>query len=78
MTQRSQVKVGLQNPRHPEVVTGLSLIQETTVRRLVSLSNKWFQLVQKATILGDFPGGPVAKTLSSQGRGPGYDPWSEN
>ena len=25
---------------------------------------------------GDFPGGPVAKTLRSQCRGPGSDPWS--
>ena len=24
----------------------------------------------------DFSGGSVAKTLSSQGRGPGFDPWS--
>ena len=23
-----------------------------------------------------FPHGPVAKTLHSQGRGPGFDPWS--
>ena len=27
---------------------------------------------------GDFPGGPVGKTLCSQGRGPGFDPWSGN
>ena len=26
----------------------------------------------------DFPGGPVAKTLSSQCRGPGFNPWSVN
>ena len=26
----------------------------------------------------DFPGGPVAKTQSSQGRGPDFDPWSGN
>ena len=25
-----------------------------------------------------FPGGPVAKTPSSQCRGPGFDPWSGN
>ena len=25
---------------------------------------------------GDFPGGPVAKTLHSQCRGPGLNPWS--
>ena len=28
--------------------------------------------------LGDFPGGPVAKTLWSQCRGPGLHPWSGN
>ena len=27
---------------------------------------------------GDFPGGPVTKTLCSQCRGPGFDPWSMN
>ena len=26
----------------------------------------------------DFPGGPVAKTLHPQSRGPRFDPWSEN
>ena len=26
----------------------------------------------------DFPGGPVAKTLSSQCRSPGFEPWSGN
>ena len=33
--------------------------------------------VSKKT-LRDFPGGPVAKTLSSQCKGPRFDPWSEN
>ena len=28
--------------------------------------------------LGDFPGGPVAKTPRSQCRGPGFDPWLGN
>ena len=26
----------------------------------------------------DFPGGPVAKSLRSPCRGPGFDPWSGN
>ena len=26
-------------------------------------------------IIGDFPGGPVAKTSGSQYRGPGFDAW---
>ena len=29
-------------------------------------------------IPGDFPGGAVAKTWSSQCQGPGFDPWSGN
>ena len=28
--------------------------------------------------LGDFPGGPVAKTPQSQGQGPGFNPWLGN
>ena len=28
--------------------------------------------------LGNFPGGPMAKTPHSQCRGPGFDPWSGN
>ena len=28
--------------------------------------------------LGYFPGGPEAKTLRSQCRGPGFKPWSRN
>ena len=35
------------------------------------------RLTQKS-ILWDFPGGPVANSLRSQCRGPGFDPWSEN
>ena len=30
------------------------------------------------TIERGFPGGPVAKTLCSQCRGPGFNPWSGN
>ena len=29
-------------------------------------------------VLRDFLGGPVVKTLCSQCRGPGFDPWSGN
>ena len=29
-------------------------------------------------LLWDFLGGPVVKTLCSQCRGPGFDPWSES
>ena len=33
---------------------------------------------QNYTDKGDFPGGPVAKTLHSQGRGPEFNPWLGN
>ena len=32
----------------------------------------------KTEMVQDFPGGPVAKTLPSQCRGLGFDPWSRN
>ena len=43
------------------------------------LDDKRTQLTRKEKSRGrDFPGGPVAKTLPSQGRGAGFDPWSGN
>ena len=33
---------------------------------------------KKEGISRDFPGGPMAKTPRSQGRRPGFDPWSGN
>ena len=35
-------------------------------------------LGHQKTTSGDFPGGPVVKTLRSQCRGPGFHPWSGN
>ena len=37
-----------------------------------------FMPSQELTCNGDFPGGPMAKTVNSQCRGPGFDPWSGN
>ena len=36
------------------------------------------QIKVKNQVPGDFPSGPVAKTLCSQCRVPGFDPWSRN
>ena len=36
----------------------------------------WLQFKNK--IFWDFPGEPVAKTLHSQARGTGFNPWSAN
>ena len=41
------------------------------------LGSCWHLMVLK-TMSGDFPGGPVAKTLHSLCRGPVFDPWSGN
>ena len=35
----------------------------------------WLALRMKS---GDFPGGPMGKTLRFQCKGPGFDPWSGN
>ena len=49
------------------------------------MMHTWEQWKEKQIIVGakfwgswDFPGGPVAKTLCSQCRGLGFNPWSEN
>ena len=34
--------------------------------------------LHKELNVGDFPGGPVARILHSQGKGLGFDPWSGN
>ena len=34
--------------------------------------------IQLKDVEGDFPGGPMAKTLCSQCRVPRFDPWSGN
>ena len=43
-----------------------------------SLKISLLKSCQKMKYLWDFTGGPVAKILSSQCRGPGFDPWSGN
>ena len=35
-------------------------------------------VISKSSLSRDSPGGPVGKTLHSQRRGPGCDPWSGN
>ena len=46
-------------------------------RRLLppEMYNRWKRKPSK-THNGDFPGGPVAKSLRSQRRGPRFNPWS--
>ena len=46
---------------------------------VVDAGNSGFtSLFFKKRQFGDFPDGPVAKTLISQCRGAGFDPWSGN
>ena len=44
----------------------------------LEISRKPVWLKHKSGRRGDFPGGPVVKTLRSQCRGPGIDPWLGN
>ena len=39
---------------------------------------KVYSFCNLKTFFRDFPDGPVAKTLCSQCRGPGFNPWSGN
>ena len=51
-------------------------INQITIRNLlhVDINNIFYE----KHIFWDFPGGAVDKTLCSQCRGPGFDPWSGN
>ena len=46
-----------------------------TIISIQPSKNKEICVGLKNCNLRDFPGGPVAKTLCSQGRGPGFHPW---
>ena len=46
--------------------------------RIVDIKNYLFLRYDFEIPFQDFPGGPVAKTLCSQCRGPGFDPSSGN
>ena len=41
----------------------------------INSNNKGYFIIIRVR---DFPGGPVAKTVHFQCRGPGFDPWSGN
>ena len=47
---------------------GYSIFMKTKIYFLIYEENNW----------RDFPAGPVVETLSSQCRGPRFDPWSGN
>ena len=67
--------------RHPDTsdrISGsmhLKTLQPPITLNTVGLSKCPTLPCLKMKYLGDFPGGPVAKTLSFQCRGPGFDPW---
>ena len=61
---------------HPGPTAGCSV---TAGRKRKRLQENCWGTYFKNTDSGDFfPGGPVSKTLHSQCRGPGFDPWSGN
>ena len=57
-------------------MTFLLMLIGIILRNLFWLYNLYFFDFIK--IFWDFPGGPVAETLSSQCRGPRFNPWSGN
>ena len=44
----------------------------------IGFGNDFLDMTPKAQAMGDFPGGPVGKTLRFQCRGTGLNPWLEN
>ena len=44
----------------------------------IECKKKWYKWTCLQNRVTDFRGNPVAKTTSSESRGPGFDPWSEN
>ena len=49
-------------------------MQIKTTMRYTSYQSEWS--TSKKPINREFPGAPVDKTLCSEHRGPGFDPWS--
>ena len=58
----------LQNDLYPQ-----KLEAKETARKVVS---RLIRYNTQEAMDRDFPGGPVAETICSQCRGPGFDPWS--
>ena len=48
------------------------------VRNMLETTHREEKVFSSRVMSRDFPGGPVAKTLHSQCRGPRFDPWSGN
>ena len=66
---------------HNGILLGLGghMLRELIQRKILNvIIYKWKLKTKQMTITkrGNFPGGPVAKTLHSQSRGPRFDPWS--
>ena len=59
----------------PEAFSGSALLQES-VALFVPLFGQ--EMPIKIHTLGEFPGGPVVRTLHFDCRGHGFDPWSKN
>ena len=60
----------LENDLYPQ-----KLEAKETARKVVS---RLIRYNTQEAMDRDFPGGPVAETICSQCRGPGFDPWSGN
>ena len=72
------IKISRRNINNLRYVDDTTLMAESE-EELKSLLMKVKEESEKAGLklnIQDFPCGPVAKTLCSQCRGPGFDPWT--
>ena len=65
-----EIHVG--HSQHYSVALGNALSRGDKVSEISQI------LLCQKSLVWDFPGGPVAKILCYQWRGPGFDPWSGN
>ena len=70
------IKLEIKNRRKFGKFTNMWKLKTTLLKRLMS-QRRNYKGNFKST-LRDFPGGTVDKTLCSQCRGPGFNPWSGN
>ena len=71
LSQWPRPKVCLDNPWHPEGLSGWELLNFQLV---LNSWAKFYYFVIYLKNLWDFPGGPVVKSPHSQCRGPGFNP----